>query len=118
MTCSMRRASGTSGEDSTPWPHSELSRLLYYRTEARRVISACGLARSPASCRMAFHQACRQKTDGRPFRFPNHPTGGTTPMVERRKELDQRYQRKKKMAKLKSKLASAKDGRERDTILK
>jgi hypothetical protein len=39
-------------------------------------------------------------------------------MVERRRELDQRYQRKKKMAKLKMKLANAKDGRERDNVLK
>ncbi|MFO0925438.1 MAG: DUF6800 family protein [Gemmataceae bacterium] len=39
-------------------------------------------------------------------------------MVERRKELDARYQRKKKMAKLKAKLAAAKDGRDRDAILK
>jgi hypothetical protein len=39
-------------------------------------------------------------------------------MVERRKELNRRYQRKQKMAKLKSKLAAAKDGRERDVILK
>jgi hypothetical protein len=39
-------------------------------------------------------------------------------MVERRKELNQRYQRKKKLAKLKGKLAAAKDGREKDNILK
>ena len=39
-------------------------------------------------------------------------------MVERRKELNQRYQRKKKLAKLKTKLAAAKDGREKDNILK
>ena len=39
-------------------------------------------------------------------------------MVERRKELDQRYQRKKKMSKLKAKLAAAKDARERETVLK
>lgn len=39
-------------------------------------------------------------------------------MVERRKELDQRYHRKKKMAKLKAKLAAAKDAREREPILK
>jgi hypothetical protein len=39
-------------------------------------------------------------------------------MVERRKELDQRYGRKKKMAKLKAKLAAAKDAKDRDTILK
>jgi len=39
-------------------------------------------------------------------------------MVERRRELDQRYHRKKKMAKLKMKLANAKDSRERDTVLK
>jgi hypothetical protein len=38
-------------------------------------------------------------------------------MVERRKELDQRYSRKKKMAKLKKKLAAAKDGKERETVL-
>jgi hypothetical protein len=38
-------------------------------------------------------------------------------MVERRKELDQRYSRKKKMGKLKKKLAAAKDGKERETIL-
>jgi hypothetical protein len=39
-------------------------------------------------------------------------------MVERRKELDRRYQRKKKMAKLKAKLAAAKDPTAKDTILK
>jgi Family of unknown function (DUF6800) len=39
-------------------------------------------------------------------------------MVERRKELNQRYHRKKKLTKLKAKLAAAKDGREKDTILK
>jgi hypothetical protein len=39
-------------------------------------------------------------------------------MVERRSELNRRYQRKKKMAKLKARLAAAKDQRERDTILK
>jgi hypothetical protein len=38
-------------------------------------------------------------------------------MVERRSELKRRYHRKKKMAKLKAKLAKAGD-RERDTILK
>ena len=38
-------------------------------------------------------------------------------MVERRKELNQRYQRKKKLAKLKARLAAAKDGRERDKLL-
>jgi hypothetical protein len=39
-------------------------------------------------------------------------------MVERRIELNRRYQRKKKLAKLKAKLAVAKDGREKDAILK
>lgn len=39
-------------------------------------------------------------------------------MVERRSELNRRYGRKRKMAKLKAKLAAAKDGRERDAILK
>lgn len=39
-------------------------------------------------------------------------------MVERRKELDHRYQRKKKMTKLKAKLAKAKDSRERELVLK
>jgi hypothetical protein len=39
-------------------------------------------------------------------------------MVERRTELNRRYQRKKKLAKLKAKLAAAKDPREKDTILK
>jgi hypothetical protein len=39
-------------------------------------------------------------------------------MVERRKELNQRYHRKKKLSKLKAKLAAARDGREKDTILK
>jgi hypothetical protein len=39
-------------------------------------------------------------------------------MVERRSELNRRYHRKGKMAKLKSRLASAKDGRERDNILR
>jgi hypothetical protein len=38
-------------------------------------------------------------------------------MVERRIELDRRYQRKKKMTKLKAKLAAAKDGREREAVL-
>jgi hypothetical protein len=39
-------------------------------------------------------------------------------MVERRSELKRRYHRKEKMAKLKSKLASAKNGGEKDVILK
>ncbi len=39
-------------------------------------------------------------------------------MVERRSELNRRYQRKHKLRKLKSKLASAKDSRERDSALK
>jgi hypothetical protein len=39
-------------------------------------------------------------------------------MVERRKELNRRYQRKQKLSKLKARLAGAKDGRERETILK
>ena len=39
-------------------------------------------------------------------------------MVERRKELDRRYHRKARMRKLKAKLAAAKDGRERDAVLK
>jgi hypothetical protein len=39
-------------------------------------------------------------------------------MVERRSELNRRYHRKQKMAKLKARLASAKDGREKETILK
>ena len=38
-------------------------------------------------------------------------------MVERRSELNRRYGRKKKMNKLKAKLATAKDARERDKIL-
>ncbi len=38
-------------------------------------------------------------------------------MVERRIELNRRYHRKKKMAKLKGKLAAAKDNRERETLL-
>jgi hypothetical protein len=39
-------------------------------------------------------------------------------MVERRTELNRRYHRKKKLAKLKARLAAAKDGRERDAVLK
>jgi len=39
-------------------------------------------------------------------------------MVERRIELNRRYHRKKKLAKLKAKLATAKDGRDRDNILR
>ncbi len=39
-------------------------------------------------------------------------------MVERRSELNRRYQRKKKLAKLKSKLATAKTPHDRETILK
>jgi hypothetical protein len=39
-------------------------------------------------------------------------------MVERRTELNRRYQRKKKLSKLKKKLAVAKDGREKEVILK
>ncbi len=38
-------------------------------------------------------------------------------MVERRSELNRRYQRKQKLAKLKAKLAAATDGRERDKLL-
>jgi hypothetical protein len=39
-------------------------------------------------------------------------------MVERRTELKRRYHRHKKMAKLKARLAAAKDQRERDAILR
>jgi hypothetical protein len=39
-------------------------------------------------------------------------------MVERRIELNRRYHRKKKLAKLKAKLAVAKDGREKEAVLK
>lgn len=39
-------------------------------------------------------------------------------MVERRKELNRRYSRKKKMMKLKARLAAAKDGREREAVLR
>jgi len=39
-------------------------------------------------------------------------------MVERRSELNRRYHRKKKMAKLKARLAKATDGKERETIFK
>jgi hypothetical protein len=39
-------------------------------------------------------------------------------MVERRSELNRRYHRKKKLNKLKARLATAKDGRERDALLK
>jgi hypothetical protein len=39
-------------------------------------------------------------------------------MVERRVELNRRYHRKAKMLKLKKKLATAKEGREKDAILK
>jgi hypothetical protein len=39
-------------------------------------------------------------------------------MVERRSELNRRYHRKKKLRKLKAKLAKAKDGREKDNVLK
>lgn len=38
-------------------------------------------------------------------------------MVERRMELDRRYHRKKKMAKLKARLAAAKDDKTRDAVL-
>lgn len=39
-------------------------------------------------------------------------------MVERRIELNRRYHRKKKMTRLKAKLAAAKDGRDREAILR
>lgn len=39
-------------------------------------------------------------------------------LVERKSELRRRYHRKHKLAKLRDKLASAKDGREKETILK
>jgi hypothetical protein len=39
-------------------------------------------------------------------------------MVERKSELKRRYHRRKKLAKLKKKLAAAKDGREKEAVLK
>jgi len=39
-------------------------------------------------------------------------------MVERKMELKRRYHRKRKLTKLKSRLAAAKDGRERETLLR
>jgi len=38
-------------------------------------------------------------------------------MVERKKELKRRYHRKKKLSKLKSKLTTAKEGRDKENIL-
>lgn len=53
--------------------------------------------------------------------FDAHSLGihrkGKNYMVERRKELNRRYHRKEKLAKLKEKLAKAKDGREKDAVL-
>jgi hypothetical protein len=43
---------------------------------------------------------------------------GKGTMVERRSELNRRYHRKKKMAKLKARLAKAADAKDRDTIIK
>jgi hypothetical protein len=39
-------------------------------------------------------------------------------MVERKIELNRRYHRKKKMRKLKAKLATAKEGREKENLLR
>jgi hypothetical protein len=39
-------------------------------------------------------------------------------MVERKSELKRRYHRKKKLAKLKKKLAAAKDGRDKEALVK
>jgi hypothetical protein len=39
-------------------------------------------------------------------------------MVERKIELKRRYHRKKKLSKLKAKLATAKEGRDKEAILK
>ncbi len=39
-------------------------------------------------------------------------------MVERRSELNRRYHRKKKLAKLKARLAAAKNNHEREQVLK
>ena len=39
-------------------------------------------------------------------------------MVERRSELNRRYHRQQKMRKLKARLAAAKDGREKEAVLK
>jgi hypothetical protein len=39
-------------------------------------------------------------------------------MVERKSELKRRQHRRKKLLKLKSRLAAAKDGRERDLVLR
>ena len=39
-------------------------------------------------------------------------------MVERKIELKRRYRRKKKLTKLKKKLAAAKEGRDKDAVLK
>jgi hypothetical protein len=39
-------------------------------------------------------------------------------MVERRIELNRRYRRKRKLTKLKAKFAAAKDGREKENILR
>lgn len=39
-------------------------------------------------------------------------------MVERRSELNRRYHRKHKLRKLKSRLATAKEGREKDNVMR
>jgi hypothetical protein len=57
---------------------------------------------------------------GRQERLPRLPDWlrGTSIMAERRKELKRRRHRREKMLKLKSKLAAAKDGRERENIMR
>jgi hypothetical protein len=49
---------------------------------------------------------------------PTDSNRRTILMVERKSELKRRYHRKEKMTKLKAKLAAAKNGGEKDVILK
>jgi hypothetical protein len=53
-----------------------------------------------------------------PGRLIKNPRTQVHGMVERRSELNRRYHRKQKLKKLKAKLAKAKDGRERDNVLR
>ncbi|HEY7329960.1 MAG TPA: DUF6800 family protein, partial [Gemmataceae bacterium] len=63
---------------------------------------------------------CVRGSDNLPYRCNEEQirVSGTTIMVERRSELKRRYHRKKKMAKLKARLAETKSNSERETILK
>lgn len=95
--------------------HAEAVEMKHGIASRSRVCFSKRRLRGPAVAASIGDGGRTHKMEHRPLQ--RHRWGPRI-MVERRIELNRRYRRKHKMTKLKAKLAAAKDGRERETILR